>query len=162
MLKSVTALSAALILGAALVGSATTASAKDRGYGGSGCCGPIKPTTSYSTKKTYKNVKVYKDVWKNKYVKRIKLQHAYHSHPADHPHSQGNTPPYQNRRRGGSCPQTQVGVSAGQEIRDDQPRPSQAGVCLRWRRLRQILIDVSMPKTCGSTLAAARLCGRAY
>lgn len=87
MLKSVTALSAALILGAALVVPATTASAKDRGYGGSGCCGPIKPTTSYSTKKTHKHVRVYNDVWKKKYVKRIKLHtHITRIQPIIHIH----------------------------------------------------------------------------
>lgn len=90
MLKSVTAFSAALILGAALVGSPTTADAKgykSGGYGGKGCCGPIRPTTSYSTKKVHKHVRVYSDVWKKKYVKRIKLHtHITRVQPIIHVH----------------------------------------------------------------------------
>jgi hypothetical protein len=69
MLKFVTALSAVLILGWALVGSAATASA---GYRKSGCCGPIPPSYTYKTKKVYKNVTRYRDVYRTKYVKRYK------------------------------------------------------------------------------------------
>jgi hypothetical protein len=69
MLKFVTALSAALIIGWALVGSATTASAGYRNYG---CCGHVKPSYTYSTKKVYKNITRYRDVWRTKYVKRTK------------------------------------------------------------------------------------------
>jgi hypothetical protein len=69
MWKSVTSLSAALILGLALFGSATTANAGARSKG---CCGPIPPSYTYKTKKVYKNVKSYRDVYRTKYVKRIK------------------------------------------------------------------------------------------
>jgi hypothetical protein len=67
MLKFVTPLSAALIVGWALVGSATTASARERG-----CCGPIPPSYTYKTKKVHKTITRYRDVYRNKYVKRIK------------------------------------------------------------------------------------------
>lgn len=73
MSKFVTAFSAALIVGFAFVGSASTASAK---YGGgSGCCGPIKP--SYSSKTVYKHkyIKKYHDVWRKKHVTKIKRHH---------------------------------------------------------------------------------------
>ena len=72
MLKFVTALSAALIIGWALVGSATTASAGGYGYGKSGCCGPLPPSYTYKTKKVYKNITRYRDVYRTKYVKRTK------------------------------------------------------------------------------------------
>jgi len=68
MLRFVTALSAALIIGWALVGSATTASAGHR----KGCCGPLPPSYTHSTKKVYKNVTRHRDVWRTKYVQRIK------------------------------------------------------------------------------------------
>jgi len=69
MLRFVTALSAALIVGWALVGSATTANAGGRHHG---CCGPIPPSYTYKTKKVLKNVTHHRDVWRNKYVQRIK------------------------------------------------------------------------------------------
>lgn len=69
MLRFVTALSAALIAGSALVGSATTASAGGKHRG---CCGPIPPSYTYKTKKIFKNVTHHRDVYRNKYVKRIK------------------------------------------------------------------------------------------
>jgi hypothetical protein len=69
MLKFVTALSAALIIGWASVGTATTANA---GYRHHGCCGPIAPSYTYKTKKVYKNVTRYRDVYRTRYVKRIK------------------------------------------------------------------------------------------
>jgi hypothetical protein len=67
MLKFVTPLSAALIVGWALVGSTTTASARARG-----CCGPIPPSYTYKTKKVHKTITRYRDVYRTKYVKRIK------------------------------------------------------------------------------------------
>lgn len=84
MLKFVTALSAALIIGFALVGSASTASA-GYGYGKSRCCGPIKPSYSYSTKKVHKYIRHNRDVWRTRYVHRTKryvhvtrIQPIYH------------------------------------------------------------------------------------
>jgi hypothetical protein len=93
MLKFVTALSAALIGGWALVGSATTAKADyarpsygHSGHGGhGGCCGPIKP--SYSSKTVYKHkyINKHRDVWRHKHVTKIKrhyhltrIQPIYH------------------------------------------------------------------------------------
>lgn len=86
MSKFVTALSAGLIVGFAFVGSATTASAK---YGGgSGCCGPIKP--SYSSKTVYKHkyIKKYRDVWRHKHVTKIKRHyHLTRIQPIHHVHT---------------------------------------------------------------------------
>lgn len=65
MLKFATALSAAPIMGWALVGSATTASA---GYRQKGCCGPIPPSYTYKTKKVYKNITRYRDVWRFRFL----------------------------------------------------------------------------------------------
>jgi hypothetical protein len=91
MLKFVTALSAALIMGWALVGSATTASA---GYRHHGCCGPIPPSYSYSTKKVHKYIRHHRDVWRTKYVKRTKryvhvtrIQPIYHVHNVTRVHT---------------------------------------------------------------------------
>jgi hypothetical protein len=91
MLKFVTALSAALIMGWALVGSATTASA---GYRHHGCCGPIPPSYSYSTKKVHKYIRHDRDVWRTKYVKRTKryvhvtrIQPIYHVHNVTRVHT---------------------------------------------------------------------------
>ena len=69
MLKFVTALSAALIVGLSLVGSATDANAGKR----RGCvdCGPIPPSYSYSTKMVHKHVTRYRDMVRTKFVKRI-------------------------------------------------------------------------------------------
>src|SRR5258708_17095982 len=69
MLKFVTALSGALIVGWALVGSATTASAGGRHCGH---CGPIPPSYTYKIKKVVKNVTHHRDVTRTKYVQRIK------------------------------------------------------------------------------------------
>ena len=69
MLKYVTSLSAALIVGWALVGSPTTASA---GYKSQGCCGPLPPSYSTKTKKIYKKITRHRDVYRTKYFKRIK------------------------------------------------------------------------------------------
>ena len=92
MLKFVTALSAALIIGWALAGSASTASAG--GYGKSGCCGPIKPSYSYSTKNVHKHITRRHDVWRTRYVKRIKrhvhvtrIQPIYHIHNVKRVHT---------------------------------------------------------------------------
>ena len=90
-MKFVTTLSAAVIVGFALVGSATTASAGGyyRGGGGGygGCCGPIPPSYSTSTKKVHKYIKRHRDVWRVKHFKRYKvhvhttrIQPVYHIH----------------------------------------------------------------------------------
>jgi hypothetical protein len=99
MLKFVTALSAALIIGWALVGSATTASAGGYGYRhhGSGhhrCCGPIRPSYSVSTRYVHKHIRHNRDVWRTKHVKRIKryvhvtrIQPIYHVHNVTRVHT---------------------------------------------------------------------------
>jgi hypothetical protein len=85
MLKFVTALSAALIIGWALVGSATTASARHRHHG---CCGPIPPSYTYKTKKVYKNITRHHDVWRTRYVKRTKrIVHVTRIQPIVHVHN---------------------------------------------------------------------------
>jgi hypothetical protein len=87
MLKFVTALSAALIIGWALVGSATTASAGGYGYGKSGCCGPIAPKYYSHTVYKHKHINRYRDVWRHKYVKRIKrIVHVTKIQPIIHLH----------------------------------------------------------------------------
>jgi hypothetical protein len=93
MLKFVTALSAALIIGWALVGTATTASAGGYGYGksgyghGYGCCGPIKPKYYSHVVYRHKHIKRYHDVWRHKYVKRIKrIVHVTKIQPVIHLH----------------------------------------------------------------------------
>jgi len=70
MLKSVTALLVALIVGSGLVGSATTANAGHRHHGG--CCGPIAPSYVYKVKRVFKSITHHRDVYHVKYVKRIK------------------------------------------------------------------------------------------
>lgn len=94
MLKFVTALSAALIIGWALVGSATTANAGGYGYGKSRCCGPIKPSYSVRTKYVHKHIRHHRDVWRTKHVKRIKryvhvtrVQPIYHVHNVTRVHT---------------------------------------------------------------------------
>ena len=85
MSKFVTALAAALIVGWGLAGSATSASAG--GYRGHGCCGPIPPSYTYKTKKVFKNVTRYHDVYRKKYVKRIKhVVHVTRIQPVVHVH----------------------------------------------------------------------------
>ena len=85
MLKLVTALSAALIIGWALVGSATTASAR---HHRSGCCGPLPPSYTYKTKHVHKNVTRYRDVHRTRYVKRIKpIVHVTRIQPIVHVHN---------------------------------------------------------------------------
>ena len=78
MLKLVTALSAALIIGWALVGSAATASA---GYRKAGCCGPLPPSYTYNTKKVHKNITRHHDVWRTRYVKRVHTRLVGVVHP---------------------------------------------------------------------------------
>lgn len=68
MLKAGSALFAALIFGWTLVGSAATANAGQR----RGCCGPLPPSYTYKTKNVYKNITRHHDVYRTKYVKRIK------------------------------------------------------------------------------------------
>jgi|ERR1051325_416830 hypothetical protein len=78
MLKFVTALSAALIVGWTLVGSAGTASADSYGgYGsgggyGGGCCGPLPPSYSSNTVYKHRHITKHRDVWRHKYFKRYK------------------------------------------------------------------------------------------
>ena len=85
MSKSVTALCSALIVGWALVGSATTANA---GHHRKGCCGPIPPSYSYKTKKVHKNVTRYRDVHRTKYVQRVKRHvHVTRIQPVVHVHN---------------------------------------------------------------------------
>jgi len=97
MSKLVTALSAALIVGWALVGSAATASAggygKGHGYGG-GCCGPLPPSYSRHTVYKHKHVTRYRDVWHHKHFKRYKkhyritnIQPVIHVHKVTRVHT---------------------------------------------------------------------------
>ena len=84
MLKCVTALSAALIAGFALVGSATDASAGHRRHG---CCGPIPPSYTYKTKKVHTHITRHRDVTRTKYVQRIKrIVHVTRVQPIVHVH----------------------------------------------------------------------------
>jgi hypothetical protein len=85
MLKFATSMSAALIVGWAIVGSATTANA---GYRGKGCCGPIPPKYTHSTKTVHKYIKRHRDVYRTKYVKRIKRHvHVTRIQPIIHIHN---------------------------------------------------------------------------
>src|SRR5258708_16391745 len=84
MLKFSTALSAALIIGWALVGSATTASARHHYRG---CCGLLPPSYTYSTKNVYKHITRHHDVYRTRYVKRIKRYvHVTRIQPIVHVH----------------------------------------------------------------------------
>ena len=81
-MKLVTALSAALIVGWALAGSATIA---DAGSRGKGCCGPIPPSYTYKTKKVHKHITRYRDVHRTRYFKRIKpIIHVTRIQPVIH------------------------------------------------------------------------------
>ena len=85
MLKLATALSAALIVGWALVGSASPASARHHHRG---CCGPLAPSYTYKTKNVYKNVTRHHDVYRTKYFKRIKpIVHVTRIQPIVHVHN---------------------------------------------------------------------------
>lgn len=82
MLKSVSALIGALVVGWAIAGSATEASAYHRHHG---CCGPIPPSYYYHTKKVHKNVFHKHDVYRTKYVKRIhRIVHVTRIKPIVH------------------------------------------------------------------------------
>ena len=86
MLKCVTALSAALIAGWALVGSATDASAGH--HRRHGCCGPIAPKFTYKTKTLHKHVTHHRDVTRTRYVPRIKrIVHVTRVQPIVHVHN---------------------------------------------------------------------------
>jgi hypothetical protein len=75
MYKLITSLAAAVIVGLALVGSATIADAKGyRHGGGGGCCGPIPPSYSSNTVYKHRHRTTYRDVWRHEYFKR------YHKH----------------------------------------------------------------------------------
>jgi hypothetical protein len=82
-MKLVTALSAALIVGWALVGSVTDANAgKGRGCPG---CGPLPPSYTYKTKKIHKHITRYRDVHRTRYFKRIKpIIHVTRIQPVIH------------------------------------------------------------------------------
>ena len=85
MLKFATALSAALIIGWALVGSAATASAGHHRH--HGCCGPLPPSYTYKTKKVHKHITRYRDVHRTRYFKRIKpIIHVTRIQPVLHVH----------------------------------------------------------------------------
>ncbi len=82
-MKFVTALSAALIVGWALAGSATDANAgKGRGCPG---CGPLPPSYTHKTKTVHKHITRYRDVHRTKYFKRIKpIIHVTRIQPVIH------------------------------------------------------------------------------
>jgi hypothetical protein len=86
MLRFATALSAALMIGWALVGSASPASAGYHRH--HGCCGPLPPSYSYKTRNVYKNVTRHHDVYRTRYVKRIKpIVHVTRIQPIVHVHN---------------------------------------------------------------------------
>ena len=85
MFKFVTALSAALIVGWVLVGSATDASAGT--VAATVACGPLPPSYTYKTKTVHKHITKYRDVHRTKYVKRIKpIIHVTRIQPVVHVH----------------------------------------------------------------------------
>ena len=82
MSKFLTALSAALIVGWTLAGSATDANAGNRRHG---CCGPIPPSYTHNTKTVHKHITRYRDVHRTKYVERIKpIVHVTRIQPVLH------------------------------------------------------------------------------
>ena len=86
MLKFGSALFAALIMAWALVGSAATASAGHHRH--HGCCGPIPPSYTYKTKNVYKHITRHHDVYRTRYVKRIKRYvHVTRIQPIVHIHN---------------------------------------------------------------------------
>lgn len=93
MLKFVTALSAAMIIGWAFVGSAAPASAggygrHHGGYGHHGCCGPVRPSYSVSTRYVHKHIRHNRDVYRTRHVKRIKRYvHVTRIQPVLHVHN---------------------------------------------------------------------------
>lgn len=87
MLKSVTALAAALVIGSTLIGSATDANAHHRRGHGCANCGPFPPSYTHKTKTVHKHVTKYRDVHRTKYVKRIKpIIHVTRIQPVVHVH----------------------------------------------------------------------------
>ena len=85
MFKFVTALSGALIVGWALVGSAADANAGH--HRRHGCCGPLAPSYTHKTKTVHKHVTRYRDVQRTRYVKRIKpIIHVTRIQPVVHVH----------------------------------------------------------------------------
>ena len=69
MLKSLSALCAALIAGWILVGAATEANAGHRRCGG---CGPIPPSYTYKTVNKVTHRTRYRDVSRTRYVQRVR------------------------------------------------------------------------------------------
>jgi hypothetical protein len=87
MLRFATALSAALIIGWALLGSASPASAHHHRHH-HGCCGPLPPSYTYKTRNVYKNITRHHDVYRTRYVKRIKpIVHVTRIQPIVHIHN---------------------------------------------------------------------------
>ena len=85
MFKFITAPVGALILGLALVSSATDANAGHRH--GCASCGPLPPSYTYKTKTVHKHVTRYRDVQRTRYVKRIKpIYHVTRIQPVVHVH----------------------------------------------------------------------------
>jgi hypothetical protein len=106
MLKFVTALFGALILGLALVGSATDANAHHRRGHGCANCGPFPPSYTHKTKTVHKHITKYRDVQRTKYVKRIKpiihvtrIQPVIHVHKVTRVHTRIVGVPYPVHRR---------------------------------------------------------------
>ena len=91
MLKFVMTLSAALVVGLISGGSATTANAggyRGGGHGGGGCCGPIPPKYYSKTVYKHKHIKRVHDVWRHKYIPRIKrIVHVTNIQPIVHIHN---------------------------------------------------------------------------
>ena len=88
MLRFATALSAALIIGWALLGSASPASAHHHRHHHHGCCGPLPPSYTYKTRNVYKNITRHHDVYHTRYVKRIKpIVHVTRIQPIVHVHN---------------------------------------------------------------------------
>jgi hypothetical protein len=87
MFKFITAPVGALILGFALVSSATDANAGHRHGHGCANCGPLPPSYTYKTKTVHKHVTRYRDVHRTRYVKRIKpIVHVTRIQPVLHVH----------------------------------------------------------------------------
>ena len=72
MVKSGTAVFAALAAGAVLVAATVTAGAHYR-HGGRDCCGPIPPSYSHSVVNVVHHQTEYRDTWHKHYVHRVKL-----------------------------------------------------------------------------------------
>src|SRR3954454_9782675 len=86
MFRFVTALCAALIVSGTLIGSASPASARHNRH--HGCCGPLSPSYTYKTKHVYKHLTRHHDVYRTRYVKRIKpIIHVTRIQPIVHLHN---------------------------------------------------------------------------